>query len=308
VVPVPDLKYGLTTVVRPEEDGLMVKDIIYGRLDLGRGLIRRMKRGGGVFLNGKRDYLTRRVKAGDEIRIVFYEEKTELEPQAISLDIVYEDDYLLVVNKPAGMAVHPTGRYQDGTLANALAHHWQAIGLEAKVRLVHRLDRDTSGLIMVAKEPYSLQRLLQQLRTGEFVREYLGIVEGRPEPSQGTISAAIGRSLEHGVKRVVSDDGKAARTYYRTIATRHGLSLVRLRLDSGRTHQIRVHLADLGYPLVGDPLYSSGSHLDGQALHAWRLEFIHPRTLQRQTIHCPLPAHLVELWKEGKKGDRVSHA
>lgn len=305
----PEHIHALTTTVSVEEEGLMVKDIIYGRLDLGRGLIRRMKRGGGVFLNGKKDYLTRRVQAGDELMIVFYEEGTDMEPQDIPLDIVYEDDYLLIINKPAGMVVHPTGSYRDQTLANAIAHHWQTIGLEAKVRLVHRLDKDTSGLLMVAKEPYSLQRLLCQLRYGRLIREYLAVVAGRPIPAEGTIAAPIGRSTEHGVKRVISAEGKEARTRYRTLVSRGGLSLLRLRLESGRTHQIRVHLAGLGHPLVGDPLYGLvPANLDRQALHAWRLQFTHPRTGERQSIYCPLPADLIDLWQEGKKGDLMSHA
>ncbi len=305
----PEHRHSLATTVRSNEEGLMVKDIIYGRLDLGRGLIRRMKRGGGVFLNGEKDYLTRRVRAGDEIKIVFYEEGTDLKPQDIPLDIVYEDNYLLVINKPAGMVVHPTGSYQDQTLANAIAHHWQMIGLKARVRLVHRLDKDTSGLLMVAKEPYTLQRLLRQLGEGGLVREYLAVVAGSPIPSRGVIRAPIGRSTEHGVKRVISTEGKEACTFYKTIAQRSGLSLLRLNLKSGRTHQIRVHLAGLGYPLLGDPLYGPlPTDLGRQALHAWRLEFTHPRTAERQVIYCPLPADLIHLWQQGNKGGLVSHA
>lgn len=304
----PEYKRALTTTVRLGEGGLMVKDIIYGRLNLGRGLIRRMKRGGGVYLNGKRDYLTRRVQAGDELMIFFHEEETDLEPEPIPLDIVYEDDYLLIVNKPAGLAVHPTGSYRDGTLANGIAYHWQTIGLKAKVRLAHRLDRDTSGLLIVAKEAYSLQRLLRQLRGDELTREYLGIVAGKPCPAEGTITAPIGRCLDHGVKRMISSEGKAASTHYQTIVSRNGLSLLRLRLQSGRTHQIRVHLADAGHPLLGDPLYGSASDSCRQALHAWRLQFIHPRTLRNHTIYSPLPSELINVWKDGKKGDLVSHA
>ncbi len=301
--------HALTTTVRAEEAGLMVKDIVYGRLDLGRGLIRRMKRGGGVFLNGKKDYLSRRVQVGDEIKIVFYEEGTDMEPQDIPLNIVYEDDYLLIINKPAGMVVHPTGSYQDQTVANAVAHHWQSIGLEAKVRLVHRLDKDTSGLLMVAKEPYTLQRLLRQLHRGLLIREYLGVVSGSPDPAEGMITAPIGRSTEHGVKRAISAEGKEACTLYETIACKDGHTLLRINLKSGRTHQIRVHFAGLGHPLVGDPLYSSApTVLDRQALHAWRLQFTHPRTGERQVIHCPLPKELIGLWRGRKKGDLVSHA
>ncbi|NMB00491.1 MAG: RluA family pseudouridine synthase [Firmicutes bacterium] len=292
----------LTTIVRDDEEGLMVKDIVYGRLNLSRGLLRRMKRGGGVYLNGNRDYLTRRVAAGDTIQIVFFDEETAMEPEAIPLNIIFEDEYLLVINKPAGMAVHPTGAYQEGTLANAIAYYWAKIGLKTKVRLVHRIDKDTSGLVLVAKEPYTLHGLLQQLSRQELVREYLAIVEGKLEPTQGVITAPIGRSLDHGVKRAAKAGGKSAKTVYRVLYSTEQASLLRARLESGRTHQIRVHFAHLGHPLVGDPLYNQAqAHILGQALHAWRLEFIHPRTGHKHTFSCPMPATMLSVWKELKE-------
>lgn len=293
----------LATEVRFEEEGLMVKDIVYGRLNLSRGLLRRMKRGGGIYLNGKRDYLSRRVKAGDRVQIVFYDEETSMEPENIPLDIVYEDEYLLIINKPVGMAVHPTGAYQEGTLANAIAHYWSSIGLKTKVRLVHRIDKDTSGLILVAKEPYTLQRLLLQLNKQELIREYLAIVEGTPQRREGVLTGAIGRSLDHGVKRTVTAEGKQARTVYSILAQNSQASLIRARLESGRTHQIRVHFADLGHPLLGDPLYSQAiAELAGQALHAWRLEFVHPRSGHRLQVTCPLPKEMLAFWKKTQEG------
>lgn len=292
-------KHALTTTVKLEEDGYMVKDIIYGRLDLSRGLLRRMKRGGGVYLNGKKDFLTRRVKHGDRIDIVFYDEGTSMEPENIPLNIVFEDDYLLVINKPVGMAVHPTGAYQTGTLANAIAYYWDSIGLKTKVRLVHRIDRETSGLIMIAKEPYTLQRLLVQLKEQTLVREYLALVAGTP-PTQGVIEAPIGRSMDHGVKRAVSSEGKMARTVYTNLKSCSQASLLRVRLESGRTHQIRVHMASRGHPLLGDPLYNEQAKATelGQALHAWRLEFVHPRTNKSHIITCPMPREMKIIWQE----------
>ncbi len=291
--------YVLSTTVKDEEEGVMVKDIVYGRLNLSRGLLRRMKRGGGVYLNGQKDYLTRRVKAGDSIQIVFYDEKTAMEPQNIPITIVYEDDYLLIVNKAAGMPVHPAGAYQDRTLANALAYYWEKTGLDTKVRLVHRLDKDTSGLILVAKEPYTLQRLLRQLARQDLVREYLAVVKGQLLPPEGVLTGSIGRSWDHGVKRAVTQEGKEARTVYKVLATGSKATLVRARLESGRTHQIRVHFSDLGHPILGDPLYSTAlPGILGQALHAWRLEFVHPRTEQKHVVTAPLPREMLDLWKE----------
>lgn len=294
--------YVLTTTVQPEEKGLMVKDIVYGRLNLSRGLLRRMKRGGGIYLNGERDYLSRRVMTGDQIQIVFYDEKTTMEPQDLPLDIVYEDDYLLIINKAAGMAVHPTGAYQEGTLANAIAHYFETRGLATKVRLAHRIDKDTSGLILVAKEPYTLQRLLMQLGRKELIREYLAVLDGALQPSTGVITTSIGRSMDHGVKRAVQDGGKEARTVYEVLSSNSSASLVRAKLESGRTHQIRVHFADLGHPLLGDPLYGQAlPGMPGQALHAWRLEFIHPRTGQKHVVTCPLPRETLNLWNRSQE-------
>jgi 23S rRNA pseudouridine1911/1915/1917 synthase len=277
---------------------LMVKDIVYGRLGLSRGLLRRMKRGGGIYLNGKRDYLTRRVQAGDKIQIVFHDEKTTMEPEDLPLNIVFEDEYLLVVNKPPGMSVHPAGRYQEGTLANAIAHHWLVLGLDTKVRLVHRLDRDTSGLILVAKEPYTLHGLLEQLSRRDLVREYLAIVQGCPAECEGVITLPIGRDLTHGVKRAADPQGKAAKTVYSVVKGGEEASLVRVCLESGRTHQIRVHFAHIGHPVVGDPLYSEAvPGLTGQALHSWKLRFVHPRSKQEHVITCPIPEAMLAVWK-----------
>ncbi|HPT82609.1 MAG TPA: RluA family pseudouridine synthase [Limnochordia bacterium] len=299
----------LTTKVLEYEDGLMIRDILCGRLGVNRGLLRRMKKGGGVFLNGKRDYLTRRVQAGDEIQVVFFDEKTEMEPEALPLEIVFEDEYLLVVNKPPGMAAHPTGSYQHGTLANALAYYWEKIGLESKVRLVHRLDKDTSGLILVAKEPYTLHHLVLQLKSRELVREYLAVVHGQLAEAAGVIEVPIGRVEDHGVKRTVDPGGKAAKTVYQVVELGAEATLVRARLESGRTHQIRVHFAHLGHPIVGDPLYSQGvRELPGQALHAWRLEFRHPRTNQRHALTCPLPREMLAVWNRFREGEKAADA
>lgn len=296
----------LSTVVDKEEEGLMVKEVITGRLGLTRGLLRRMKKGGGVFLNGQRDYLTRRVKAGDQIQIVFFDEKTGLEPEPLPLNVVFEDEFLLVVNKPAGMPVHPTGSYQSGTLANALAHYWSAQGLETKVRLVHRLDKDTSGLLLVAKDPYTLHELLKQLGRRELVREYLVLVDGCFTTCHGVIEAPIGRAKDHGVKRTADPQGKAAKTVFKVLAQTERASLLRARLESGRTHQIRVHLAHVGHPVVGDPLYSQPlPGFSRQALHSWRLEFVHPRTNEQHTITCPMPADMLAVWKKLREGESV---
>ncbi len=276
----------------------MVKEIIYGRLNLSRGMLRRMKQGGGVYLNGVRDYITRRVRTGDVIEVVFYDEPTALEPEKIALDIVYEDDFLIAVNKPAGIPVHPTGRYKDGTLANGLAYHFEQQGLATKVRLVHRLDKDTSGLILAAKEPYSLERLIKQRAKGNLQRDYLAVAEGKVSEGEGVITYPIGRVGE-GIHRGPKADGRPARTEFNVLRRGGNWTLLRLALGTGRTHQIRVHMKAIGHPLVGDPLY--GHPVEGlsrQALHSWRLRFAHPRTGVEIKLRARLPEDMRALLEQ----------
>lgn len=298
--------------VSAEDAGLMIKEIIYRRLKLSRGLLRRMKQGGGVFLNGTRAFITQRVKENDVISIYFHDSATDLPAEDIELDILWEDDSLVVVNKPPNMAVHPTGSYQSGTLANALAYYWQKQGLKRKIRLVHRLDRETSGAILVAKEPYAFHKLVQQLRRNDLTRKYLAICEGHIEHHSGVIDQPIKRAEndeDHGLKRVVDADGKPAKTKYEVIRTyyhdkEHKLTLAKLQLFSGRTHQIRVHLAWLGYPILADPIYSKPSSLiNRQALHAWSLSFRHPRTGRTVNISVPLPGDMADILKYCKEGE-----
>lgn len=277
----------------------MVKDIIYGRLNLSRGMLRRMKRGGGVYLNGHRDYITRRVSTGDVIEVEFFDEKTSLSGEKMPLDIVYEDDFLIVVNKPPGVTVHPTGSYVEGTLANGLAYHFEQQGLATKVRLVHRLDKDTSGLVLAAKEPYSLERLIRQRAQGQLVRQYLAIAEGLVDQERGTIDYPIGRVGGHGVKRGHEPDGQAAYTDFQVLRRGENWTLLKLTLGTGRTHQIRVHMEAIGHPLVGDPMY--GRIFPGfqrQALHAWHLRFRHPRTGEEIALRSVLPEDMFLLLKQ----------
>ncbi len=296
------METGLDVEVLSSESGLMIKDIIYGRLALSRGLLRRMKQGGGVFLNGEPAFITQRVVACDRIRIQFADAATSVVPQQIPLTIVYEDDSLLVVNKPPDLAVYPTRSYPDGTLANGLAYLWQEKGMERKIRLVHRLDRETSGVLLVAKEPYAYRSLGEQLRTTHLERTYLAIVQGILPDKSGVITQPIARldsGEGHGLRRGVVAGGKEATTYYRVIKEYKDLSLVQLRLATGRTHQIRVHLSWLGFPVIGDQMYHTPSSLIGrQALHAWSLRFLHPRQGQEVVVRATLPADMLALLQE----------
>ena len=212
-------------------------------------------------------------------------------PVPIPFDLVYEDEDLLVVNKPAGMPVHPSAKNRDNTLANALAWYYQEQGLPFVFHCTNRLDRDTSGLVLVARHSYSATRIAQMTKNREIHREYRAIVRGIPAPSEGTIDAPLGRKAGSIIERTVDfEQGEPAITHYQVVESKNGHSLLALQLETGRTHQIRIHLKHLGYPLVGDYLYNPDMEfINRQALHAYHLRFSHPVTGEKMEFTAPLP-------------------
>ena len=212
-------------------------------------------------------------------------------PVPIPFDLVYEDEDLLVVNKPAGMPVHPSAKNHDNTLANALAWYYQEQGLPFVFHCTNRLDRDTSGLVLVARHSYSATRIAQMTKNREIHREYRAIVRGIPAPSEGTIDAPLGRKAGSIIERTVDfEQGEPAITHYQVVESKNGHSLLALQLETGRTHQIRIHLKHLGYPLVGDYLYNPDMEfINRQALHAYHLRFSHPVTGEKMEFTAPLP-------------------
>ncbi|GCA66521.1 putative RNA pseudouridine synthase YjbO [Mediterraneibacter butyricigenes] len=212
-------------------------------------------------------------------------------PVPIPFDLVYEDEDLLVVNKPAGMPVHPSAKNHDNTLANALAWYYQEQGLPFVFHCTNRLDRDTSGLVLVARHSYSATRIAQMTKNREIHREYRAIVRGIPAPSEGTIDAPLGRKAGSIIERTVDfEQGEPAITHYQVVESKNSHSLLALQLETGRTHQIRIHLKHLGYPLVGDYLYNPDMEfINRQALHAYHLRFSHPVTGEKMEFTAPLP-------------------
>jgi 23S rRNA pseudouridine1911/1915/1917 synthase len=247
------------------------------------------------------------VKTGDRIQIILPEiQATNLQPETIPLDILYEDDALMIVNKPAGLVVHPAAGHPDGTLVNALLAHCPLaeIGGVQRPGIVHRLDKDTTGAIAIAKTDFAHQHLQAQLKTKTARREYLGIVMGIPRTETGTIDLPIGRHPTDRKKMAVvpvEKGGRPAITHWKIQERLGNYCLIHYQLETGRTHQIRVHTAEIKHPIVGDPIYSSnrsiGVNLTGQALHAWKLKLQHPITGEFIEAIAPLPDQFNTLLK-----------
>ena len=249
-----------------------------------------------ILINGVWSYMRTAVKNGDILTVHIQEPESSpnIPPVKLSLDIVYEDEDIVVVNKPAGMPVHPSLNNYENSLANGLMYYYQEQGKPFIFRCTNRLDRDTSGLTVVAKHMVSSSILSSMGMRHEITREYLAIVRGALNPSEGTIDAPIGRTGSSLIERKIDfENGERAVTHYRAIKEQNGHSLVSLILETGRTHQIRVHMKYIGYPLVGDYLYNPDmEYIDRQALHSHRLSFTHPVTGEKMEFTAPLPTDM----------------
>ncbi len=272
------------------------------KLNITRSHAEKLLMGGNVLLSGEPISKSFKLKAGDKLSVSIPDaEPLDILPENIPLDIVYEDDYLLVVNKPKGMVVHPAPGNYNGTLVNALLYHCKdsLSGINGVMRpgIVHRIDKDTSGLLMVAKNDIAHNFLAEQIKEHSFTREYEAIVHGIIKQESGTINAPIGR---HPVKRkqmaVTAENSKEAITHYSVISRGNAFTHVRFRLETGRTHQIRVHMAYLGHAVAGDSVYGpkkAAPNLAGQCLHAKKIGFIHPETRAYMEFETELPDYFI---------------
>lgn len=278
--------------------------------DYSRSQIKQLLDGGNITVNGKTEKAKYKVKSGDVIRLEEPETKTlELRPENIPLDIVYEDDDVIVINKPQGMVVHPAPGHDDHTLVNALLYHCPLSTINGTFRpgIVHRIDKDTSGLLMVAKNDKAHRFLAKQLKDKTNIREYVALVHGRIAEDEGTINAPIGRSLKDRKKQAVIKDGRNAVTHFEVLKRYRDYTLVKCILETGRTHQIRVHMKYIGHPLVGDPLYGPKKTIkgNGQFLHAGKLGFVHPTTGKLLIFEAPLPKIFQECLEKLDKNNRL---
>lgn len=279
------LKYTIT------ENDRTVKEILINRLNFSKKLCLRLERDGKVFLNNNITKLNKSVFLGDEIEVVFEDEsEDEYDAVNIPLKILYEDDDVLVVDKPPFMVVHPTKSHFNDTLANGVKFYFIMNKIKSKVRLVNRLDMNTSGIVIIAKNSFTHNELCKQMKENIIDKYYLAIAEGLIENDKGTINAPIARLNPEEFIRVVDESGKECITHYEVVKRFSNMTLVRLKLDTGRTHQIRVHLKHIGHPIVGDTLYNGESDLiDRQALHCTQMSFVHPISKKRIEIVSEIP-------------------
>lgn len=286
-------------IVEKIYDNRSVESFLKQHMCYSRGLLRKIKRNGAVIVNGSPVLMAHRLKAGDVITVEINEEGSEIQPQFIPLEILFEDKEVMVVNKPPHMLVHPLTGEPRGTLANAVIYHWLNTNSEALVfRPVYRIDRDTSGLVLISKNSLSYNKLLRQLTERTMLRTYIAVAEGYMHTAEGIIKLPLARKPGSIVQREVSEQGKSAVTRYKVVKTLPGIgaSLLEVRLETGRTHQIRVHLSHMGHPLLGDTLYGGRiDYINRQALHVQRLKFVHPVTGLTVDLNCPSPADISKL-------------
>ena len=268
----------------------------YAYRTFSRSSVKKLIDGGNVTVNGKSCKANLKLKTGDNVTVTVPEpEKIDAEPENIPLDVVYEDGDIIVVNKPRGMVVHPAAGNTSGTLVNALLYRCtdlSDINGEIRPGIVHRIDKDTTGLICVAKNNAAHLALAAQLKDHSMARVYYTVTEGRPKVQAGTVNMTVGRSRNDRKKMAAGvPGGREAVTHFEVIEEQAGFALLRVKLETGRTHQIRVHLAAIGYPVAGDPVYGikNTRGLAGQLLHAGRLTLTHPSTGEVMTFKAPLP-------------------
>ena len=279
--------------------------------EFSRANVQRLIENENIKVNGKKVKVSYKIQKDDEI-LIEYEEPKEisLKAQDIPVDVLYEDDDIIVINKPKGMVVHPANGNPDGTLVNAVMaickDSLSGIGGEIRPGIVHRLDKDTSGVIIVAKNDKAHINLSEQIKNHTVEKTYIALVKGFVKENEATINMPIGRSTKDRKKMAVNKNGKNAVTHFKVIERFRNYTLLEVKIETGRTHQIRVHLSEIGYPIVGDTTYSNGKNewgIEGQCLHAKSLRFKHPINGKEMFIEAPLPQYFEDVISELKNRD-----
>ena len=280
----------LTKEVSNKNEGVKLSNYLMYELKFSTRLRRKLIKQNAIKVNGKIERNTYILKAGDIVEITLDADETQdIAPEDIPVDVVFEDEDLVVVNKPPFMVVHPTKSHQEGTLANGVMYYFKKTGQRCIIRLVNRLDRDTSGLIIIAKSQFAHQAMAKKLDANEIEKYYIAVVEGFMEGA-GTIDLPIDREFPDSIKRTVMENGQRAVTHYKVLSSGNDMSVVAIRLETGKTHQIRVHFSHIGHPIIGDTLYGKESTLiKRQALHAYMLRFNSIRENRQISIKTKIP-------------------
>ena len=296
-----------TLVVDEINKGKRLDSYISDNMDkISRSFAQKLIENQQVTINGKNEKASYKVCVGDKVEVDVPEaQDTRLKAQDIPVEVVYEDKDIIVVNKPKGMVVHPANGNPDGTLVNAILamckDSLSGIGGEIRPGIVHRLDKDTSGLLIIAKNDEAHVKMSKQIQDRLVTKKYIALVKGVVKDDEATIDMPIARSKVDRKKMAVDKDGKQAVTHFKVIKRYKRYTLLEIKIDTGRTHQIRVHMAKIGYPVVGDMVYSNGKNefeVEGQMLHAKSLEFSHPITGKKMHLEAPLPEYFTKVLEE----------
>lgn len=282
----------LSYTVKQNDSYINVLDVLKNEFLLSARLITKLKQSNNIFFNEEITYTKKLVCANDVVSVLidFVEDNSNIVATNIPLDIIYEDEYLLAINKPANMPVHPSMLHYEETLSNAVKYYFDTLNLKRKIRIVNRLDKDTSGIVIFAKNEYIQECLIKQMKTKELKKEYLAIVTGYLQKKSDTLCFPISRKESSIIERTVNPNGDIAITHYNILKEQNNLSLVHVFLETGRTHQIRVHFSHINHPILGDTLYGTPSPLiNRQALHSYKITLLHPISKQILTLEAPIP-------------------
>ena len=291
-----DQRYDLISYINEDED-LTLKEVLLDKLNFSVRGLSKMKRYKTVKVNKKYISPSEKVKKGDLIEVDITEDMADFNPQNLDLEILYDDFDIIMVNKPPFMVVHPTKSHFENTIANGITHYINEKGEKVKIRFVNRLDMNTSGLVIVAKNPYAQFVLSSDMKEDNVEKVYIAVVKGIVKEDKATIDAPIYRPTDDSVKRVVDERGQSSITHYEVIERLNDATVLKLRLETGRTHQIRVHLNHIGHGIIGDELYGYVDEelINRQALHAYSLKFKQPRTRQDLYFTANIPEDMVKL-------------
>ena len=269
-----------------------VKEILKAHFQISDRLITKLKKSKQIYLNNSPVYITEKVNLKDivEINIDFEETSDNIVSTPMNLDIIFEDEAVLIINKPAGVPVHPSQNHYSNSLSNGVKYYFNQNYINKKIRPVNRLDKDTSGIVIFAKNEYIQETLVRQMKNNIFKKEYIAVLEGNLKEKNGTINAPIARKDGSIMEREISENGEVAISHFELIKNFEDYSIVKYTLETGRTHQLRVHSKYIGHPIIGDTLYgNSSSIISRQALHAYKISFIHPLSKETIILQAPIP-------------------